>query len=118
MTNTHILCRARQFSSIAVTTLILLMGTQVNASTSQGRLLVSVTVVEMCHLNLNSTIQAQQLNKLFDATKTSTCEAPRAPVATNSSQPSTQSLVNVDTFHRGLFNIVVDETAGQMTVTF
>jgi hypothetical protein len=55
---------------------------------------------------------------LFETTKTSNCEAPRAPVATNSPQPSTQSLVSVDTFHRGLFNIVVDETAGQMTVTF
>jgi hypothetical protein len=94
------------------------MATQVNASTSQSRLLVSVTVVEMCHLNLNPTIQAQQFNKLFDTTKTSSCEAPRAPVATTSPHPANQSLVNVDTFHRGLFNIVVDETAGQMTVTF
>jgi hypothetical protein len=118
MTNTHIFRRARQFSSIAFTTLSLLMATQVNASTSQSRLLVSVTVVEMCHLNLNPTIQAQQFNKFFEATKTSSCEVPRAPVATNSPQPSSQSLVNVDTLHRGLFNIVVDETAGQMTVTF
>jgi hypothetical protein len=125
MINTHIFRRAHYLGAIAATTFSLLPATQVNASMSQSRLLVSVTVVEMCHLNLNLSIQAQQLqqfSKLRDSTKTSSCDGPRTAPASNLTQhlaqPSGQPLVNVDALQRGFYNINVDESVGQMTLTF
>jgi hypothetical protein len=125
MSNTHIFCRARYYRAFAAMALSLLLGAQVNAASSQSRLLVSVTVVEMCHLTLNLSIQAQQqqqFNKLRDSTKTFSCEAPSTSVATHSPQPfpspSPPNLVNVDTLQRGFYNVIVDESAGQMTLTF
>jgi hypothetical protein len=116
MVNTHTSQYSRYLAAIAVTTLSLLTCAQVFAGGAQSRLFVSVTVVDACNLNFNSSIQLLQFNKSRDTTKALSCEGQRPSVQVNSVQSFSQT--SVDSIQRGMFNVIVDENAGQMTLSF
>jgi hypothetical protein len=117
MANTHTFSFSRHLALATATTLSLFACTQAFAGAAQSRLVVSVTVVDACNINLNATIQlvpSPQFNRLRDSTRASSCEGQRAYPAANG---TVSSNVNIDST-RGLYNVSVDETAGQMTFIF
>lgn len=121
MLNTHTLCQYSRLRAnvtlILAATMGLLLAPQVSASVSQSRLIVSATVVETCNVNLNPLLyaqQLQQLNKWRDVTKTSSCEPTRTAATTSTSGPQ----LSAEPVLRSLHNIQIDESAGQITLSF
>jgi spore coat protein U-like protein len=116
MANTPTFRYSRYIAAIAAMTLSLLTCAQASAVGAQSRLFVSVTVVDACNLNFNPLIQFQQLNRLRDATKALNCEGQRPTVQASNLQGPSQT--SVDSTQRGMYNVIVDENAGQMTLSF
>jgi hypothetical protein len=119
MANTHTSRYQRHLVGFGMAILSVFTCAQVSAGAAQSRLIVSVTVVDSCNLNLNTSIpsiQLQQFNKLRDTTRALSCEGQRGPVQAGSAQTPIQ--VSADATNRGVYNIIVDENAGLMTLAF
>jgi hypothetical protein len=117
MANTHTFSFSCHLAAAIATTLNLLASTPAFAGAAHGRLLVSVTVIDACNINLNTSIQlvqSPQFNRLRDLNKASSCEGQR-PYPGNSQQAPSNAATDST---RGLYNTTVDETAGQMTLIF
>jgi uncharacterized protein YjdB len=121
MSNTYALPYSQQLALIASSTLLSLVCVPASAAVSQSKMLVSAQVVEMCSLTLNPSIQylqAQQFNKLRDASRTSSCRSQNAEITGHSTPTQTPVQVNVEALRRGLYNVSIDETSAEMTLSF
>jgi hypothetical protein len=121
MLKTYAFPVSKKLALMAVSTLASLVCASANAAVSQSKIIVSAQVVEMCSLNLNPSVQylqAQQFNKLRDASRTSSCHSQNAEIPGSTAQTSAPIPVNIDALRRGLYNVTVDETSAEMILTF
>jgi hypothetical protein len=103
--------------AIAAFPIISLLAPSAHAGGANTGLLVSVTVVEACSLNLvnpSSIPQPTQVSKLRDFSRSAGCENSKPlPLPVSSINLSRQ-----EQSARGQFNITVDDHSGQVTYTF
>jgi hypothetical protein len=103
--------------AIAASSIVSLAMPSAHAGSATTGLLISVTVVEACSLNLTNFSNIPQItqgNKLRDFSRVASCESNKPlPAAASSIDLSSK-----DQRTQGRFNLTVDDHSGQVTYSF
>jgi hypothetical protein len=115
MANTHTIRFSGGLTVFLMSLALAVIAAPAQAGVSQGRLLISATVIEACSLNLAPTFQGQQANRFKEIARVSSCEGQRPATVPASQKPTPTT---AEPIQRGLYNLTIDEAAGQVTLFF